>query len=150
MPDSPCGWYNYRGQVKAQTSVCIKVLCLYTYGLIYQNGAHRRGATTTSLTVSSQSSPYPVHTTSLSSTLQFMLPNPKHTPSAILQSPSHQAIPFLISIQFFPPKQPIGSRLRGMLWATMPKTAIHKNCDSVFWKDEVGAAKHLGMPAPSP
>ena len=56
-----------------------------------------------------------------------MFPNPQHPPAHPPQRPRHPPVTRLVRRQLLPPERRVVRRLRPMLRAAMPETAVHKH-----------------------
>ena len=73
--------------------------------------------------------------------LQFVFPNPQHTPAHVSQSFHNQSVSFLIFKNLVLPIGFIGFWLSQMSWATVPETSVHENNKIIFEKYEIGASE---------
>jgi hypothetical protein len=73
---------------------------------------------------------------------KFVFPDAEDTPLGPPQGASYQLIAFLVAGKFFPPECAIIFRLRLMLRATMPETAIHKQCEPHLPENKIRANPH--------
>lgn len=78
-----------------------------------------------------------------------MLPNPENAPATCPKRAPDQFVPPLISFQFPLPKHAVIHRKIRVLGATMPETAIHKNCQLELGKDKIWFAEYCKVATPS-
>lgn len=69
--------------------------------------------------------------------MQTAFPDADHPPVGRPQGAVHPAVTDFILGEFVFPESPVAFGLRAVPGATMPETAIHKNRQLVFWKNEI-------------
>ena len=78
-----------------------------------------------------------------------MLPNPQYNPAALAQFPSYKAVARFILLELQFPERRVSNRALIVPWTSMPKTAVHKDCESGVGEDEVGIAQNTCVRAPA-
>jgi len=71
-----------------------------------------------------------------------VFPYAQHPPASTAQPPRHQNIARLVADEFIFPESAVAFRLRSVLGATVPETAVNEDCQLVFWKDEIRPDTH--------
>ncbi|HUD83338.1 MAG TPA: hypothetical protein VMQ67_07535 [Candidatus Saccharimonadales bacterium] len=72
---------------------------------------------------------------------KIVFPDSQDKPALLTQRFRHQTISTLVCREFLFPKHPIVERHIGMFGASMPETAVHKNCNALLTKNEVWLPK---------
>lgn len=78
-----------------------------------------------------------------------MLPNAEDAPLQSTQLSIHHQISFSVALNFGGPKFPVSFGLHVAFRASVPKTPIHKDCHSLFEKNEVRLSENWVMPPPA-
>jgi len=78
-----------------------------------------------------------------------MLPDAEDFPAALPERAVHEAVTGFVPHEFVFPKYAPAGGLRSMFGATVPETAVHKNRELEFWKNEVRFAKDFLIPPPA-
>ena len=85
-------------------------------------------------------------TTALS---QLMFPNPEDAPSEFAQLAVHAAVTGFVRGKFLFPECTIASGHFAMLRATVPETAVHKECQPIPPKKKIRFAENFLIPPPA-
>jgi hypothetical protein len=76
-----------------------------------------------------------------------VFPNPHNPPAESAQLAVHAAVAGFVRGEFFSPERTIASGNFAVLWAAMPETAVHKECQPVPSKKKIRFAENFLMPA---
>ena len=85
----------------------------------------------------------------LSSLRQIVLPNSNDTPAEPAQFAVHAAVAGLVRGEFLFPEHTIASGNFAVLGATVPETAVHKECQPVPPKKKIRLTENILVPAPA-
>lgn len=78
-----------------------------------------------------------------------MLPDAHHAPAGAAEGAGDEIVAGLVAGDLGPPELRVGLGLRGVDRAPVPETAVHKDGEFVFGKNEIGFAEGRRFPSPA-
>jgi hypothetical protein len=91
----------------------------------------------------------PPQQTGLILTGKFVFPDSDYSPTLAAQGARHKPISSLIRSKFLSPVSAAPCGMTGMLWTTMPKTSVHKDCQPRLPENKIRFTKYRLVATPA-